>query len=113
MAKEKVPQGKVTFEEEAQILSGRVYSGFPLSSDLDSAGYLFWNRSLHLGRLLLSRYQAICFPVYGRPKVARGNYFIFDRGRLKYLTWWSASTALLLVRQRSFRLRHGDCGRTE
>lgn len=35
--------------------------------------------------LFLVLYQAICFPVYGIPKVNRGDYFIFDRGRLKYL----------------------------
>lgn len=35
--------------------------------------------------LFLVSYQAICFPVYGIPKVKRGDYFIFDRGQLKYL----------------------------
>jgi hypothetical protein len=30
-------------------------------------------------------YQTICFPVYGIPKVRRGDNFIFDRGSLKYL----------------------------
>ena len=35
--------------------------------------------------LFLIVYQAICFPVYGIPKVKRADYFIFDRGHLKYL----------------------------
>jgi len=35
--------------------------------------------------LFLMLYQAICFPVYGIPKVKRADYFIFDRGSLKYL----------------------------
>ncbi len=35
--------------------------------------------------LFLVVYQAICFPVYGIPKVNRADYFIFDRGQLKYL----------------------------
>jgi hypothetical protein len=35
--------------------------------------------------LFLVIYQAICFPVYGIPKVPRADYFIFDRGHLKYL----------------------------
>ena len=35
--------------------------------------------------LFLVVYQAICFPVYGIPKVKRSDHFIFDRGRLKYL----------------------------
>ena len=30
-------------------------------------------------------YQAICFPVYGIPKVRRGDYFAFDRAHLAYL----------------------------
>jgi hypothetical protein len=35
--------------------------------------------------LFLIIYQAICFPVYGIPKVKREDYFMFDRGQLKYL----------------------------
>jgi hypothetical protein len=35
--------------------------------------------------LFLVTYQAICFPLYGIPKVRRSDYVIFDRGRLKYL----------------------------
>jgi hypothetical protein len=35
--------------------------------------------------LFLVVYQAICFPVYGIPKVTRADFFIFDRGQLKYL----------------------------
>jgi len=35
--------------------------------------------------LFLVVYQTVCFPVYGIPKVKRADYFIFDRGRLKYL----------------------------
>jgi hypothetical protein len=30
-------------------------------------------------------YQAVCFPIYGIPKVRRRDYLIFDRGRLAYL----------------------------
>ncbi|MEO8367852.1 MAG: hypothetical protein ABI806_01460 [Candidatus Solibacter sp.] len=35
--------------------------------------------------LVVLMYQAICFPVYGIPKVRRREYLIFDRGRLQYL----------------------------
>ena len=35
--------------------------------------------------LFMTAYQAICFPVYGIPKVRRADYVIFDRGRLQYL----------------------------
>jgi hypothetical protein len=37
--------------------------------------------------LFLVLYQAICFPVYGIPKVKRADYYIFDRGALKYLNF--------------------------
>jgi hypothetical protein len=35
--------------------------------------------------LAVAIYQAICFPIYGIPKVRRADYLIFDRGRLGYL----------------------------
>ena len=37
--------------------------------------------------LFMSVYQAICFPVYGIPKVKRGDYFRLDRRHLAYLNW--------------------------
>ncbi len=33
----------------------------------------------------LRLYEAICFPLYGIPKVKRSQYLVFDRGRLPYL----------------------------
>jgi len=35
--------------------------------------------------LVVSLYQAVCFPIYGIPKVSRGASIVFDRGRLRYL----------------------------
>jgi len=35
--------------------------------------------------LFVSVYHAICFPVYGIPKVKRSDYIVMDRGQLKYL----------------------------
>jgi hypothetical protein len=35
--------------------------------------------------LFVTVYQAVCFPVYGIPKVKRADYFIFDRHHLAYL----------------------------
>jgi hypothetical protein len=35
--------------------------------------------------LAVTIYQAVCFPIYGIPKVRRRDYLIFDRGRLRYL----------------------------
>jgi len=33
----------------------------------------------------VSLYQAVCFPVYGIPKVKRQDYLVFDRANLAYL----------------------------
>tara|TARA_R110002020_G_scaffold200927_4_gene403337 strand:+ start:3731 stop:4306 length:576 start_codon:yes stop_codon:yes gene_type:complete len=35
--------------------------------------------------LMVSLYQAVCFPVYGIDKVRRGDHIVFDRQRLHYL----------------------------
>jgi hypothetical protein len=35
--------------------------------------------------LAVMLYQAVCFPVYGIPKVRRADYFAFDRAHLAYL----------------------------
>jgi hypothetical protein len=35
--------------------------------------------------LFVALYQAACFPVYGIPRVRRGDYLAFDRGQLAYL----------------------------
>lgn len=32
-------------------------------------------------------YQLICFPIYGIPRVRRGDHIVFDRHKLKYLNW--------------------------
>ena len=40
-----------------------------------------------LADLIGSMYQAICFPIYGIPKVHRREYLAFDRHRLSYLNF--------------------------
>jgi hypothetical protein len=35
-----------------------------------------------------SIYQAICFPIYGIPRVRRGDYLAFDRHHLSYLNFF-------------------------
>lgn len=35
--------------------------------------------------LFISVYQAVCFPIYGIPKVRRADYLVFDRSDLPYL----------------------------
>src|SRR5579859_2239730 len=37
--------------------------------------------------LVAAIYQAICFPIYGIPKVRRRDYLAFDRHRLTYLNF--------------------------
>jgi hypothetical protein len=40
-----------------------------------------------LSDVIASVYQAICFPIYGIPKVVRRDYLAFDRHRLTYLNF--------------------------
>ena len=46
--------------------------------------YLGWFAFLLLDGFV-SLFQAVCFPVYGIPKVQRSEYLIFDRADLPYL----------------------------
>ncbi len=41
-----------------------------------------------LADLVGSLYQAICFPIYGIPKVVRAEYLAFDRHHLSYLNFF-------------------------
>ncbi len=47
-----------------------IYMGWPVFALLDG---------------FVSLYQGLCFPIYGIPKVRRGEYMVFDRGDLPYL----------------------------
>jgi len=47
-----------------------IYAGWPVFALLDG---------------FVSFYQAVCFPVYGIPKVRRRDYLVFDRADLPYL----------------------------
>lgn len=37
--------------------------------------------------LFMTIYQAVCFPIYGIPKVKRGDYIRLDQRHLAYLNW--------------------------
>ena len=37
--------------------------------------------------LTVTVYQWVCFPIYGIPKVRRGDYIVIDRQALGYLNW--------------------------
>lgn len=41
--------------------------------------------SVLLMDLMMTIYQAVCFPVYGIPKVRRGSFIVLDRHNLSYL----------------------------
>lgn len=43
--------------------------------------------SIALLDLAMMIYQAICFPIYGIPKVRRRDYILLDRRHLAYLNW--------------------------
>lgn len=66
--------GALRYVMEAQplaILSAPIiYSGFIVFLFLD---------------LFITTYQAICFPIYGIPRVRRRDYLVFDREDLPYL----------------------------
>lgn len=36
---------------------------------------------------LVTLYQAVCFPIYGIPRVKRSEYVVIDRHELQYLNW--------------------------
>jgi hypothetical protein len=62
-------------------------NGRPLARFL--SGPLIWLPlpALILLDILISLYQAVCFPIYGIEKLKRSTYIlIFDRNKLKYLT---------------------------
>ncbi len=57
----------------------------------------------------ISLYQAVCFPIYGIPKVKRQDYIVFDRQYLQYLNLIEKiNCAYLQLRQWSTRLYAGN-----
>jgi hypothetical protein len=50
---------------------------------------VIWSCLLPIAMLdvVISIYQAVCFPIYGIPKVPRSEYLLFDRRRLAYLNF--------------------------
>lgn len=88
----RIAGGRVRFDEEVARRHAQLRTWLP--------SYLYHSRLLAvitaplvyaclvpfvLADLFVSLYHAICFPVYGVPRVRRSDYFVFDRGRLKYL----------------------------
>ena len=52
-----------------------------LTAPVVYAGFL----AFALMDLFVTVYQTVCFPLYGIPKVTRGDHLVFDRGDLAYL----------------------------
>lgn len=83
---------RVRFEKEMQEWQRRFRTGIfrylresrpqnVLTAPLIYSGFI----PFALLDLFVSVYQAVCFPVYGIPRVNRTSYFVFDREDLPYL----------------------------
>ncbi len=88
----RVLEKKVRFEREASIAHRRLLERVPRYLYRASLKNVFttpviWSCLLPalFMDLVLTVYQAICFPVYGIPKVRRGDYVVLDRQYLEYL----------------------------
>lgn len=89
-----VRKGKVRFTEEARTRHKRLVKRF-VSYFRDSTfgviltAPVIWSCLVPVAflDLVISVYQALCFPIYGIPKVKRGEYVILDRHHLSYLNW--------------------------
>jgi hypothetical protein len=88
----KVQQKKVRFTAEADALNKTFR--LRLSRFLGQSRFLvllttpvIWSVLVPIAflDLAVSIYQTICFPIYGIPKVRRGDYVLLDRHRLSYL----------------------------
>lgn len=90
----RVENRRVRFELEMQAMQRRLRKGSlrylldaPLLFLLTAPVIYSAIFPLLLLDLMVTLYQRICFPVYGIPRVARAEYFVFDRGLLPYLNW--------------------------
>jgi hypothetical protein len=85
----------VRFTDDAKARHGKLRLGIP--------GYILHSRFLVLATspviwlcaipialadLVGTFYQAVCFPIYGIPKVRRSDYLAFDRHYLSYLNFF-------------------------
>jgi hypothetical protein len=87
-----VRQKKVRFSEEAKAkhrrLSKRIHRFLLESSFLVLLmAPIIWACLIPIALLdlVITVYQALCFPIYGIPKVRRSDYLLLDRHRLAYL----------------------------
>ena len=87
-------EGKVQFTEAARSEHLKLRTGFRhylLNSRflVVATAPMIWLCALPImmSDLIGTAYQAVCFPIYGIPKVRRSDYLSFDRGHLAYLNF--------------------------
>jgi hypothetical protein len=90
----RIEDRRVRFEREMRVFQRRLRKGSlrylldaPLLVLLTAPVIYAAIVPLVLLDAMVTAYQRVCFPVYGIPRVARGDYFVFDRGLLPYLNW--------------------------
>ncbi|OYW29653.1 MAG: hypothetical protein B7Z47_04540 [Chthoniobacter sp. 12-60-6] len=89
-----VRQGRVRFTEDARArhkLLVKRFSSYIRDSRfwIIVTGPVIWACIIPIVilDLFVMMYQAVCFPIYGIPKVKRGDYIRLDRRHLAYLNW--------------------------
>jgi len=89
-----VRRGKIRFTEEArarhQLLVKRFAAyvrGSRFMILLTAPVIWFCLLPIAFTDLVMTIYQAICFPIYGIPRVKRSDYIKLDRRHLAYLNW--------------------------
>ena len=89
-----VRQGKIRFTAEARARHELLMKRF--SSYIRESRFMIllttpviWACFIPIALLdlIMTVYQAICFPIYGIPKVKRADYIRLDRRHLAYLNW--------------------------
>lgn len=88
----KIEGGRIRFEHAVEAAHRRLNTGAwrylreaELQSLLSAPFIYAMVVPIVLLDLALSLYQWTCFPLYRMPKVARADYFLFDRSQLAYL----------------------------
>lgn len=89
-----VRRGKIRFTEEARTrhkLLVKRFAAYVRGSRflilLTAPVIWFCLLPIAFTDLVMTLYQAICFPIYGIPKVKRSDYIKLDRRHLAYLNW--------------------------
>tara|TARA_R110001592_G_scaffold363372_2_gene686264 strand:- start:137145 stop:137762 length:618 start_codon:yes stop_codon:yes gene_type:complete len=87
-------RGKVIFDRNVRKLHRRQRTGSlayilraPIGALLSAPVIYGMVVPLFLLDITISFYQAVCFRIYGIPRVKRNDYIVIDRHRLPYLNW--------------------------